>query len=65
MRSWMYVNIESGTPSYVVVNESWIIDTYYVNWVNMMYEAGYGDADINVEDCVNDWVRIHDAVEVI
>lgn len=65
MRYWMHAEPAtalSSEPVWTIVSDKAILASYYDHWVDRMKNAGK-DALISTENCIQDWVTVHWAVE--
>ena len=61
---------EQGEPQPIVVSEDYIKEHYYPHWVERMHDRkargrpDIRDADINWENCLDEWIVVNWAWEV-
>lgn len=57
---------DTGDSEYVTMSEQEIWKEYYPDWYEQMcdkYEQAYVDENYSFEDCIEDWMIIHQAWE--
>ena len=66
-RKWQYVGtLAEGCVSHIThtVTEDDILETYWPYWRDQMFAAGKSK-EVSVEGCIQDFVAVHQATEVI
>jgi hypothetical protein len=66
MKAWKHVEPadEIGTPQEIVTTIEGILDLYFEFWAKRMYLEGSPLDKITLNNCIEDFIKTNDAVEV-
>jgi len=65
MKYWIYcepAGERTSEAAWTILSEKAILDTYWTYWSEKMI-ALHGDIELSTDQCIQDWITVHWAVE--